>query len=294
MNIKCLAFADDLAILTNNREEARHAIEKLYEIAQKTGLQISFQKTQFIERSPSNNFPMVTRYGNVSRVPHFKYLGEIIEPSGLNLIANQTRIKKLQKAYRLTWNHYNKKSISVKAKIRHYNTVVLPEVLYAAETTVIHGQTKISDIEKQERKVLQKIFGPVRRDGIWIKRPTSEIYKHSETITINFRKRRAKFYGHIYRMEQNRITKRLFDITKLSKNKSKWLNETEEDLRQMKITENDMKDRTKFRNIINKHKFEQNLTVRRKGKEWTEERKRKHSEHMKRVWEERKNKRGTS
>jgi len=207
----------------------------------------------------------------------------------LNLIANQARVTKLQKAYRLTWNHYNKKSLSVNAKIRHYNTVVLPEALYAAETTLIHGQTKIKEIEKQERKFLQKIFRPVNRDGMWIKRPTSEIYKHTDTITNNFRKKRAKFYGHIYRMEQTRLTKRIFDITNISKNKSKWLTETEEDIKQMKITGNDMADRKKFRNTIRKHKFEQELRIKQRGRKWTDEQKREHSERMKRIWEQKKN-----
>lgn len=290
IRVKCLAFADDLAILSNNREEARLALEKLHEISQKTGLQISYEKTQYIENKPADNLPITTQYGKVAQVSDFRYLGEIIQPSGLNSRANQERISRLQKAYKLTWNHYNKKSISVNAKLRHYKTVVLPEALYAAETTVIHGHTKIREIEKQERKILRKIYGPVFREGIWIKRPTREIYKEIETITDTIRKRRMKFYGHVSRMNQNRLTRRIFEIASKSKNKTKWITETEADIKELGITQDNLNNREQFRNIIQKHTLKQEHTKNRIGKKWSEERKREHSERMKRIWEERRKK----
>lgn len=291
-HVKCLAFADDLAILTNNRKEATHAIEKLHEIAQKTGLQISYDKTQYIERVPQNKLPIVTTHGKIIQVSHFRYLGEIIQPSGINLRANEERIRKLQKAYKLTWNYYNKKSISFNAKLRHYNTVVLPEALYAVETTQIRGQTKIKEIEKQERKILRKIFGPVQEQGIWMKRPASDIYKHTDKITDTFRKRRMQFYGHIHRMNENRISRQILTVINSGKGKTKWIKEVEEDLRQANITINDAGNRNEFRNTIKKHTFD-TTTQKRPGCKWTAERKKQHSEHMKKIWAQRKQKKSS-
>lgn len=290
MNIKCLAFADDLAILTNTRQEAKEALERLHEIAEKTGLQISYAKTQYMERLPSDNSDIVTRFGKVSRVPNFKYLGEIIQPSGLNTEANKQRVCKLQRAYCLTWNYYNKKSISINAKLRHYKTVILPEALYAVETTLLRGRTKIKEIQKQERKILRKIYGPINKNGIWMKRPTSEIYKDTEVITDVFRKRRLSFYGHIYRMDRSRNAKKLLNIVTNSKNKTKWLLEVEDDLKELNITELDLNDRNKFRNKVNKGKLQENTKVGITGTKWTDERKREHSERMKKIWQERKRK----
>lgn len=71
---------------------------------------------------------------------------------------------KLYWPYRLTWCHYNKKSISRNAIFRHYNSVVLLEVLYTAETAVINGTTNINGIQKHERKILRKIYGAVCKD----------------------------------------------------------------------------------------------------------------------------------
>ena len=197
---------------------------------------------------------------------------------------------KLQKAYKLTWNHYNKRSISLNAKLRHYNAVVLTEALYAAETTVLKGMSKIHEIEKQERKILRKIFGAVLKDGKWIKRPTKELYERTETITDTFRKRRLKFYGHLHRMSDDRLTKKIFNIVAISKNKTNWIKETQDDLKLLGLTDEDIKDRTKFRNKIKNKKFEQEPKKKRNGIKWTEERKTEHSECMKRYWEIRRRK----
>ena len=109
-----------------------------------------------MERQPENKSPLITKHGKITQVCYFKYLGETIQTSGLNRIANEQGILKLQKAYKLTWCHYNKKCISIDAKLRHYKTVILPEATYAAETMVIDGHSKIREIEKQERKILRK------------------------------------------------------------------------------------------------------------------------------------------
>ncbi|KAJ8870715.1 hypothetical protein PR048_029740 [Dryococelus australis] len=198
----------------------------------------------------------------------FKYLGETMQPMGLNTISNTERIVKLQKTYKITWNHYSKRVVSRNAKLRHCNTVVLPEALYAAETTVIWGMTKIHDIEKQERKILRKIHGAVLRDGTWIRRPTKELYKNTDTITYKFRKIHLQFYGH-YAGWTN------------------WMKETQEGLERLKISEEEIKDRKKFRNIIRNKKIEQEPKKEMIGRRWTEERKEKHNELMKRFWEER-------
>lgn len=48
-DIKCLDFADDLGILTNNREGAKDALENLHEIARKQ-VSKSHMKKHYMER----------------------------------------------------------------------------------------------------------------------------------------------------------------------------------------------------------------------------------------------------
>lgn len=95
--------------------------------------------------------------------------------------------------------------------------MVLSEEIYVTETTLIHGQTRIKEIEKQEWKILRKIFGTVNKDGMLINRPSKDMYKNMYPIKESFRKRRVKFFAH-------------------SKNKSKWIRESGEDLKEQQIT----------------------------------------------------------
>ena len=48
IKVDCLAFADDLAILARDTATAQKQIEILKEIAEKVGLQISFEKTEYM------------------------------------------------------------------------------------------------------------------------------------------------------------------------------------------------------------------------------------------------------
>lgn len=113
LEIDCLAFADDLAILSDNLDDAIKQINNLKEIAEKSGLQISFEKTEYITSVNTAPTYMETKYGKIKKVLKFKYLGEINQPNGLDKEANKTRIRKLETAFHLTKNLYNKKCLSL-------------------------------------------------------------------------------------------------------------------------------------------------------------------------------------
>ena len=116
-----------------------------------------------------------------------------------------------------------------------------------------------------------------------MKRPHNVLYQKTNTITEEIRKRRAKFYTHIYRMENSRTAKKILNVITKSKCGTGRLKEVQRDLQQINIE--NLEDRTECRNKITNGKFEQR-TSRQPGKKWTGERKKEHSERMKRFWEE--------
>ena len=64
---------------------------------------------------------ITTNYGKIKRVNKFKYLGELIQANALDKEAVLARARKLELAFQLTKNIYNKKFISINAKPRHYS-----------------------------------------------------------------------------------------------------------------------------------------------------------------------------
>jgi len=282
LTIDCLAFADDLALLSHDPITAATQIQTLQECASKFGLQISYSKTQFISSSKTAPDALSTSYGQVRRTNHFKYLGEWVSPSVIETTALNARIQKLETAYHLTRDVYNKKSISVNAKFRHYQTVIRPEALYAAECLALRKRHLTSKLEVRERKVLRKILGPVFSNGIRKLRPNSELYTHTEKITDTFRKRRIAFLGHVSRMPQTRLTNRIFCFLQALKLPIPWFVETNKDLQELRITPLDITERVPLRRKLRQGFQDRPIT--RRGAVFSEERKVAASLRMKAWW----------
>ena len=69
-------------------------------------------------------------------------------------------------AYHLTKEFYNKKSLSINDKLKHYTTVIRPEALYASECLSLNPKMMMEDLEIIERRILRKILGPIRENNI--------------------------------------------------------------------------------------------------------------------------------
>uniref|UniRef100_UPI0025BA8F92 hypothetical protein n=1 Tax=Deinococcus sp. TaxID=47478 RepID=UPI0025BA8F92 len=94
------------------------------------------------------------------RTHYFKYLGELITENNSKKRALQARAHKLEMAYHRKREVYKKKSVFIKAKLRHYCTVIRSEALYAAECITLKGKGLVEKLALKERKILKTILGP--------------------------------------------------------------------------------------------------------------------------------------
>ena len=96
----------------------------------------------------------------------------------------------------------------------------MPLYLYASETLTSENKGLIEDVEKRERRILRKIYGP-RYDEehkTYKNVSNNKLYENVERMSDTFRRRRTRFYGHIKRMSNDRLTKKIvnnFDNTVL-------------------------------------------------------------------------------
>ena len=74
-------------------ETAIKQVELLKESAEKTGLQISFEKTKFMTNIKTAPKRIKTKYGQILRTDSFKYLGEVIEQNVSEKEAVKFRVK---------------------------------------------------------------------------------------------------------------------------------------------------------------------------------------------------------
>ena len=89
-----------------------------------------------------------------------------------------------------------------------YNTVVKPDCLYANECLALNHN--LDKLEIFERRIIRKILGPRKTSESWKLRSNDEIYQSIRNITETLRKIRLLFFGHLYRMDDNRLTKQIF------------------------------------------------------------------------------------
>jgi hypothetical protein len=145
-------------------------------------------------------------------VENFKYLRVMLNEDNNNQTDLQERIKNTNKIYLLLQTFFKNKNISNKLKLRLKNTIIDKTLTYASETWTL-TKTDRKQLNIFERKVYRRILGPVydNEKENWRILTNKEIYASVkkpiiiETIRLN----RLRWFGHVQRMEENRIPRRV-------------------------------------------------------------------------------------
>jgi len=96
-------------------------------------------------------------------------------------------------------------------KIRLCKTLIRPVVTYGAETWTLTNKEEQA-LLIFERKIFGRIYGPKYEDGEWKSRTNRELEELSkgENIVKWIKGQRISWQGHLERMEENRMPKKIF------------------------------------------------------------------------------------
>ena len=131
------------------------------------------------------------------------------------------------------------KNISKKLKLILKNTIIDKTLTYALETSTLTNRDR-KQLNIFERKVYRRILGPVydNEKENWRILTNEEIYAKikKSTITETIKLHRLRWFGHVQRMEENRIPKRVLymnleTIRPRGRPRNRWLDEVREDRR---------------------------------------------------------------
>ena len=186
---------------------------------------------------------------------HFKYLGTSIEEEG----GMETEIVKRVGAGWMNWKKCSgvlcDRRIPVKLKGKVYRTVVRPAMLYGAETWATTKRQE-SRIEVNEMRMLRWMCGMTRKDKIRNEhiRGTTKVVQASRKIT----ERRLKWYGHVMRMEEDHVVRRVMTKAipgkrKRGRPKTRWKDVCKRDMQTVGLREGDEGDRAYWKETINNH-----------------------------------------
>jgi hypothetical protein len=93
-----------------------------------------------------------------------------------------------------------------------YWSIISPIVTYACETCVLKETIK-NKLMVFERKVLSRMFGPTKeRDGTWRIKTNNKLDKltRHKNIINHIKAQRLSWFGHLHRMPEERMVKRVY------------------------------------------------------------------------------------
>ena len=110
---------------------------------------------------------------------------------------------------------------------------------------------KTNGIRKKRKEVIRSILGPSFDNGKLKLKSNKVIYERIENITDSIRKWRVTFYGHIKKMNGDRLAKKKLDyFDKNPKMQLNWIKEIRQDLEEMELTQTDALNISVFRKYV--------------------------------------------
>lgn len=241
---QCMAYADDIVIMSRSLEVLNEVVSQIQREAEHMGLVINKRKTKYMRnaRSSGINKNGVSINGcNYEEVDTFKYLGVLITQGNTADMDMRHKIAAGNRCLRALNKTMSSRYISKKAKLTLYKTVVRPIVLYGSETWTLSKNME-QHLMTWERKILRKIYGPKFENGCWRIRYNTElkIQYNSPDIVAEIKARRLEWLGHIIRMDDSRIPKKILNSKpegkrNVGRQKLRWLDGVEEDLRTLGV-----------------------------------------------------------
>ena len=142
-------------------------------------------------------------------VQSFQYLGNIIVNTNNNNKCIKERIMMGNKAYYANRQLVNSSLISRSSKLQIYRTSVRPVVTYGSESWTLTMEEERA-LAVFDRKILRKIYGPVKGNELWRIRRNDELEAviKGENIVRFIKCQRIRWLGHIERMQNTTVPKK--------------------------------------------------------------------------------------
>jgi hypothetical protein len=239
-----LAYADDVDLMAETKEEVGRKVEEFALTAARLGLVINEEKTKIMRASRDEPFvgDRVECGGlQVEAVDRFKYLGSVVtarnemEVEILARVAAGTKCAwALNRCLKARW-------LSREAKVQIYKVIIRPVVLYGSEAWRMTKQME-HRLEVFENGILRRICGPVYDggEGAWRRRHNVELREMTrvEMISDVVRARRLSWAGHIARRDEESLIKvatllRPAGRRPVGRPRKRWRDTVEEDLREL-------------------------------------------------------------
>ncbi|KAL4113922.1 hypothetical protein QTP88_017474 [Uroleucon formosanum] len=165
----CLAYADDLVLLGDTRQDVIQILSDLMKASKQMGLSVNQEETKYMllsrkTKSEENMKDLEVDGLTFQQVSSFKYLGVNVNNTNCMHEEIKLRLQSANKAYFAMLSLFKSRFLSKKTKEKLYTIYLRPIATYGCNTWASTG----GDYKKLlvfERKILRKMYGPVFDDS---------------------------------------------------------------------------------------------------------------------------------
>nr|KAG5708163.1 hypothetical protein BaRGS_002899 [Batillaria attramentaria] len=199
-----LDFADDLALLFHSHSQTQHKTTCLEATSAGTGLKINRRKTELMKINTNANTPVTVGGEPTREVESFVYLGSVVDGQGGTDRDVTAIIGKARAAMVMLKNVWASKVVSIRTKLRIFNSNVKSVLLYGCETwrTTKTMQQKIQTLLNTCLRRIFNIRWPekIRNEELWER-------AGQEPVAKQILRRKWVWIGHTLRKPASSTTR---------------------------------------------------------------------------------------
>nr|KAG5703008.1 hypothetical protein BaRGS_016169 [Batillaria attramentaria] len=227
-----LDFADDLALLSHSHTQMQDKTTCLEATSAGTGLKINRKKTELMKINTTANTPVTVGGEPIREVESFVYLGSVVDGQGGTDRDVTARIGKARAAMVMLKNVWASKVVSIRTKLRIFNSNVKSVLLYGCETWRT-TKTMQQKIQTFLNTCLRRIFNirwpeKIRNEELWER-------AGQEPVAKQILRRKWGWIGHTLRKPASSTTRQALTWNPQGKRKrgrprNSWRRDTEAEL----------------------------------------------------------------
>lgn len=248
-----LCFADDQIVLAQDYDDLEYMTRKLIEEYDKWGLEVNLQKTEYMCIGGEQQdliLEQQQQHQQIKQCKKYKYLGMHITNDGsldeeIKHRNNQGR-QAIRQLNSILWD----KAVSKQNKHRIYNSIVKSIISYGSEVWPLKEKTRKS-LEATEMDYWRRAAGKSKLERVRNER-IREIMGVKHKITEDIQINQLRWYGHVQRMAEDRIPKKILNWTPQGRRKRgrprlSWREGIDRDIRERGVDENLWTNRDQWR-----------------------------------------------
>ena len=195
-----LDFADDLALLCEEMEQAQEVLHRLETEAERVGLYCNAKKTEFQSYNQKGPVNITAKAGEkLKEVDNFKYLGAWTHSSAADISVRKALAWSACHRLRKVWGSKLRRQL----KERLFLATVESVLLYGAEAWTLTKTTE-KQINGCYTRMLRMAYNVSYKDHV----TNEELYGNLPQVSIKIKQRRLRLAGHCWR-HKDEIANRL-------------------------------------------------------------------------------------